>query len=160
MFFDGSWYRRIRGAASAATKRYLSRSLPTTGDPALDATIEAGPRALDPDLPKHLRFEIAKASALGAYRDACLHLAQAQVAIMHEQIRQIGRENRRIERKATPTHIPYCRIPQLVWDFFESIYGQGCWKDEDFMEDFLKHHPECRIRVKRGIRGQEYLRPA
>ena len=135
----------------------MPESLPSTGDAALDFAIEAGPRAFTEDLPKHLRLEIAKSKAHGAYKDALLHLAQNQVALMHAEIRQIGRENRRIERKATSTHIPYCRIPQLVWDFFEVIYGEGCWKDNDFMEDFLKHHPECRIIVKRGIRGQQYV---
>lgn len=132
-------------------------ALPPTGDAGLDFALEAGPRAFTADLPKHLRFEIAKSSALGAYTEAVGMLLQDQVARMHAQIKQIGRENRRIERKATSTHIPYCRIPQLVWDFFEAIYGDGCWKDNDFMEDFLKHHPGCRIVVKRGIRGQEYV---
>lgn len=125
-------------------------------EPEIEAVVELGPRGLAPDVPKHVRFAIAKSSALGAYKNACLQLAQNQVAMMHAEIRQIGRENRRIERKATSTHIPHCRIPILVWDFFEEIYGQGCWKDNDFMEDFLRHHPECRINVKRGIRGQEY----
>lgn len=160
MLRDAAWYRKIRAASAAAIDKFLHKPLPSTGDPALDATIQAGPRAFDADLPKHLRFEIAKSAALGPYRDACKDLAQRQVALMHEQIKQIGRENRLIERKATSSHVPYCRIPQLVWDFFEAIYGEGCWKDKDFMEDFLKHHPECRIRVKRGIRGQEYLQPA
>ncbi len=125
----------------------------------IEAVVGLGPRGFGPHVSKDVRFAIAKSSALGPYRDACLLLAQNQVALMHAEIRQIGRENRRIERKATSTHIPYCRIPQLLWDFFEEIYGQGCWQDKDFMEDVLKHHPELRIRVKRGIRGQEYLRP-
>jgi hypothetical protein len=77
---------------------------------------------------------------------------------MHAEIREIGRQNRLIERKATSTHVPYCRIPPRVWRAFERIYGEGCWEDKDFMEDFLKHHPECRVIVKRGIRGQEYVR--
>jgi hypothetical protein len=136
-------------------------ALPTSGDPVVDFMLEAGPRAFTPELAsKEVRFAIAKTQSWGAYREALMHLAQNQVAIMHAQIRQVGRENRRIEHKATSSHIPHCRIPCLVWEFFESIYGEGCWKDNDFMEDFLKHHPECRIRVKRGIRGQEYLRPA
>jgi len=130
---------------------------PPTGDAALDFALEAGPRAFTPELGKHLRFEIAKTHACGPYMDAVMELAQNQVAIMHAEIRQVGRENRRIERKATSTHIPHCRIPQLVWEFFEAIYGDGCWQDNDFMEDVLKHHPELRINVKRGIHGQEYV---
>ena len=125
----------------------------------LDFVIEGGPRLFTPDVPKSVRFEIAKSSALGPYKDACLLLAQRQVALMHEAIKQTGRENRSIERKATSSHIPHCRIPLLVWDFFEAIYGDGCWQDKDFMDDFLHHHPECKIVVKRGIHGQEYLRP-
>ncbi len=93
----------------------------------IEAVVGLGPRGFGPHVSKDVRFAIAKSSALGPYRDACLLLAQNQV--------------------------------QLLWDFFEEIYGQGCWQDKDFMEDVLKHHPELRIRVKRGIRGQEYLRP-
>jgi hypothetical protein len=126
-------------------------------EPEVEAVVSLGPRGLTPDVPNHVRFAIAKSSALGPYKEACLQLAQNQVAIMHEEIREIGRQNRRIERKATSSHVPYCRIPPTVWHYFESIYGEGCWKDNDFMEDFLKHHPECRIVVKRGIRGQEYV---
>jgi hypothetical protein len=128
-----------------------------TGTPAVDLLLEAGPAALTPDVPEEVRLEIANSPALGWYREAWRLMAQEQQARLLAEIKQIGRENRRIERKATTTHVPYCRIPKGVWDQFEAIYGVGCWQDEDFMEDFLKHHPECRIIVKRGIRGQEYV---
>jgi hypothetical protein len=138
-------------------QRIYARFTPQkTGDPAVDLLLEAGPRAFTPDVSEEVRLEIAKAPLLGWYREALRLMSQNQQAMLFEEIRQIGRENRRIERKATSTHLPYCRIPRGVWDQFEAIYGAGCWKDDDFMEDFLKHHPECRIIVKRGIRGQEY----
>jgi hypothetical protein len=130
-----------------------------TGDPVLDFVLEAGPRAFTPELAtKEVRFAIAKTGALGAYKDALQHLAQHQVALIHAAIREVGRQNRIIEKesKATRAFLPYYRKPLLLHDFFEAIYGEGCWKDNDFVEDVLKHHPELRINVKRGIRGQEY----
>jgi hypothetical protein len=148
---------KFQGQVKAIYRKYFTKPLPLTGDPALDAAVQAGPRLFDPDLPKHLRFEIAKRSAFGAYNDALQCLAQHQVRLMHEQIAIVGRENRTTDWQATRTHIPHARIPQLLWDFFEAIYGQGCWQDNDFMEDVLKHHPELRVKVKRGIRGQEYV---
>lgn len=128
-----------------------------TGDPVLDFHLEAGPRALTPETPERVRLEIAKSSAFGAYKDACRLLAQHQVALMHEQIRQIGIENQSTDWQATRSHLPYFRVPPLVWHFFEAIYGEGCWQDEEFTEDFLKHHPECRVPVKRGINGMQYV---
>jgi hypothetical protein len=130
-----------------------------TGDKVLDFVLEAGPRAFTPELAtKEVRFAIAKTVALGAYRDALQHLAQNQVALIHAAIREVGRQNRKIEKesKATRAFLPYYRKPLLLHDFFEAIYGEGCWKDNDFVEDVLKHHPELRINVRRGIRGQEY----
>lgn len=130
-----------------------------TGDPVLDFVLDAGPRAFTPELAsKEVRFAIAKSGALGAYKDALQHLAQHQVALIHAAIEEVGRQNRIIEKesKATRAFLPYYRKPILLHDFFEVIYGEGCWQDEDFVEDVLRHHPELRINVKRGIRGQEY----
>lgn len=128
----------------------------------VEAVVGLGPRGLSADVPKHVRLAIAKSSALGAYKDACLLLAQNQVALMHSEIREIERQNRKIEasqefKASNGLGYPYYRKPVLVHYFFEEIYGEGCWKDEDFVEDFLKHHPGLRIKVTRGTKGQEYV---
>lgn len=128
-------------------------------DVLLDFMLHAGPRVFTPELAtKEVRFAIAKSSALGAYKDALQHLAKRQVALIHAEIREVGRQNREIEKnsKACRAFLPYYRKPLILHDFFEVIYGEGCWQDEDFVEDVLKHHPELRINVRRGIRGQEY----
>ena len=134
--------------------------MPSTGDAALDFALEAGPRTFTDDLPKHLQLEIAKNSALGPYLEAVKKMAQTEIAEIHREIDRVSIENRLIEKhsKATRTHIPHCRIPASMWLKMEDIYGQGCWKDENFMEDTLRHHPGLRINVKRGIRGQEYVK--
>jgi hypothetical protein len=132
-----------------------------TGDADLDFVIEAGPRAFTPDLPVHLRLEIAKSSVLGPYREACRQFAQSQVALMHKEIAALSEENRRIEQSqefmaTNGLGYPYYRKPVSVHYLFEELYGYGCWQDEGFVEDFLKHHPGLRIRTTRGTRGQEY----
>jgi hypothetical protein len=85
-------------------------------------------------------------------------MAQEQVAEIHAEIRRIGIENRSVDWKATKTFVPYARIPERMHRMFEYEYGRGCWKDNDFLEDVLKHHPELRVPVKRGMHGQEYVR--
>jgi hypothetical protein len=131
---------------------------PDTKDPILDFLIEAGPRVFTPEMAsKEVRFAIAKSSQLGPFREALQCLAQKQVALMHQLIGQVSRENAAIDWKSAGSHVPYFRVPQLMWDFFEAIYGEGCWQDEDFVEDTLKHHPGLRVVVKRGSKGQQYV---
>jgi len=134
--------------------------LPSTKDAALDFVVEAGPRAFTDDLPKILRLEIAKSSALGAYREACKRIAQAEIEEIHRQIAIVSKENRILEKTAhhTRSHTPAYRIPVMMWLKMEDIYGVGCWRDNDFIEDTLKHHPGLRINVKYGTRGQELLK--
>jgi hypothetical protein len=136
----------------------MPETLPSTGDAALDFALEAGPRALTPDLPLAARLAIAKSSALGPYKEACKQMAQEQLARVHADMERVCMENRVIERtsKALPTFIPYCRFPVSFVDEMEKIYGIGCLSDNDFREDTLKHHPGLRINVRRGIKGQEY----
>jgi hypothetical protein len=128
----------------------------------LGFALEAGPRAFTPDLTQALRLEIAKAGKHGPYMDALLCLAQHQVALIHAAIAAVSADNRRIEateefKAANGLGCPWYRKPQLLHDFFEAIYGDGCWQDKDFVEDVLKHHPGLRIKVTRGTRGQQYL---
>lgn len=131
---------------------------PTTGDAVLDFMLEAGPRAFMPELAdKQLRLSIAKSSALGPYKEAVTKLAQKQVELIHDEIRRVSIENATTDWKSGGTHTPYFRVPQLLYDFFECIYGEGCWRDKDFVEDTLKHHPGLRVTVKRGVNGQEYV---
>jgi hypothetical protein len=165
-------------AASGSTKKLFARAInffvrkpkpalpvsddptkPGSGDVVLDFMLKAGPRVFTPELAtKEVRLAIAKSSALGPYRDALKDLAQRQVALIHAEIARVSRENREIEKhsKACRAFIPYYRKPLLLHAWMEVCYGEGCWADEDFVEDVLKHHPGLRINVKRGIRGQEY----
>ena len=130
-----------------------------TGNPQIDLLLEAGPRAFDPDVPASVREEIAKSTSLDWYKQALKLMSMKQQALMFTEIRAIGRENREIERKAVDgLGLPYARIPLSVIEHFKALYGPDCWQDKAFMEDFLNHHPECRLIVKRGTRGQEYVR--
>jgi len=133
--------------------------LPSTKDAGLDFALQS-PRLLTEDLPKHFRLEIAKSSALGPYREACKSLAQEELRQIHRDIALVSAENRILEKVThhTTTHYPDARFPQRMWDKMEVIYGVGCFKDKDFYEDTLKHHPGLRIRIKYGVKGQELLR--
>lgn len=132
-----------------------------TGDAIIDFVLEAGPRTFGPDLPAHVREEIAKSPALGWYRRALLTMKQFAVKQMHDSIARTAAENRQIENTAEfkacdGLGYPQMRIPVDVWFQMEDLWGPGCWKDDKFREDFLKHHPELRLKVTRGTRGQEY----
>jgi hypothetical protein len=128
-----------------------------TGDPHLAMVLDAGPRMLRPDTPSHVREAIASSPSLHWFK---IELARREVherEKMLAEIRQIGRENREIEYKATNgLGMPYCRIPLSVMEQGKKMFGDDCWQDEKFMEDFLEAYPECRIKVTRGTRGQEY----
>jgi len=136
--------------------------LPETGDAGLDFIIDAGPRAFTPELPIELRLEIAKLDSDGPVIAAMRKLSRDRVAHMHRLIDLVSQDNRRIEAteefKATNgLGYPWYRKPAEVHHYFEALYGQGCWEDEAFVNDFLKHHPGLRIRVTRGTRGQQYV---
>lgn len=132
-----------------------------TGDAVTDFVLDAGPRTFGPDLPAHVREEIAKAPALAWYRRALLIMKQDALARMHAAIARTAQENRQIESsqefKATNgLGYPESRIPVDVWFQMEDLWGPGCWRDDKFREDFLKHHPELRLKITRGTKGQEY----
>jgi len=128
-----------------------------TGDPHIDMVLEAGPRVFGRDTPEHVREAIADSPNLHWFK---IELANREVherEKMLAEIRQIGRENREIEYKATNgLGMPYCRIPLSVIEQGKKMFGDDCWKDSKFTEDFLEAYPECRIKVTRGTRGQEY----
>jgi len=126
-------------------------------DPALRLVLEAGPSGLA-FAEKTFRLELAKSCAQGPYLEACKQIAQQEVADMHAEIEALSIAIAATDWKASKTHIPYCRIPASVIQKMKDIYGDDCWRDEDFLEDFLKHHPGLRVNVKRGMRGQEYVR--
>jgi hypothetical protein len=136
----------------------MADSLSSAEAAALQFAIEAGPRAFDPDLPTNVRLEIAKSTGLSYYKEAAKKIAEEQWLRIKHAVFMTGLENRLIEKDAhaTRSHIPHCRIPLEMHQAFEAIWGQGCWKNDDFLEDTLKHHPELRINVKYGTKGQEY----
>lgn len=128
-----------------------------TGEESLDFVIDAGPRALTPDVPQHIRLELAKTSVAGPYLDACKLLAQHELEEIHREIEFVSLQNSTIDWMATGTHIPEYRIPVSMWEKMQAIFGEDCWQDKDFVEDTLKHHPGLRVIVKRGIHGQQYV---
>jgi hypothetical protein len=129
-----------------------------TGDPVLDFLLVAGPRTVTPDVPKHILEEIRIRPALGWYKQAMLGLAQEEQASILRDVERISQENRLIEHKAVNgLGLPYARFPLSMVAKFEAIYGKGCWRDKEFVEDTLKHHPGLQLIVKRGTRGQEYV---
>jgi hypothetical protein len=131
----------------------------TETESAFDFVVNAGPRAFTPETPDDVRLEIAKSKSLSWYKQALIKLARRQRKMMFAEIREIARQNRRIEKEMKACNglgLPDSRIPMGVYLLFESMYGHGCWKWPGFREDFLKHHPELRLRVRRGTRGQEY----
>jgi len=119
----------------------------------------AAQKILSDGLAGSVRFEIAKANANGAYAEGCRLLAPWMLKEIEEQCKIIGIENKQNERQATRSHVPYYRKPVMMHHCFEMIFGEGCWQDEDFIEDVLKHHPELRCKVKYGTKGQEYVTP-
>jgi hypothetical protein len=114
-------------------------------------------KVLMADMPRHLQFEIAKTSEGGAYAAGLRLLAPWMLERIRVECEVIGIENKANERQATRSHVPYYRKPQFMHDIFELIFGEGCWQDEEFVEDTLKHHPELRCKVKYGTKGQEYV---
>jgi hypothetical protein len=140
----------------------MPETLPSTGDAALDFALEAGPRALTPDLPHEVRFEIGKLDPAGPYMCAVRAFSQDRIAHLHHLIDLVSAENRRIEateefKASNGLGYPWYRKPVELHYLFEAEYGIGCWEDENFVEDVLKHHPGLRINVRRGTRGQEYV---
>ncbi len=131
----------------------------TEEERAFELVVGAGPRAFWPDTPTEVRLEIAKSKSLSWYKDALVRLARRQRKVMFDEIREVARQNRRLEKEMKACNgigLPDSRIPLGVYLLFEAMYGHGCWKWPGFREDFLKHHPELRLRVRRGTRGQEY----
>lgn len=128
-----------------------------TGDPHLDLVLEAGPRSFNKLTPEHVRKEIACSTHLEWFKQELILREQHERLKMLAEIRQIGRENREIERKAVDgLGLPYCRIPLSVIEQGKKLCGDDCWQDPKFMEDFLEQYPECRLKVTRGTKGQEY----
>ena len=125
------------------------------GDAALDFVLEAGPRTLW-ILPPERRLALAKSSQHGAYWEALRLMAAQEVAYMHAEIDFVCKRIAATDWQATRAFIPYCQIPITAREKMRDIYGPDCWDDNDFLEDFLDHHPGLRIKVKRGIHGQEY----
>lgn len=125
-----------------------------------EAIAACGPKAFQSEVASpEVRRAINSSPALRWYRDALVGMAQREQAEMFAEIEHVGRENREIERCATNGFgLPYYRCPLSVRMRFEDLYGEGCWKDEAFVEDFLKHHPGLRVKVTRGTKGQEYRR--
>jgi len=132
-------------------------NLPSTKDAALDFAAEAGPRIFA-ELPTDVRKEVVVVSP--NYKATLKRMAQWQWARIKWDVERTCIENRIIEKesKATHTFLPYCRFPISMVAAFEAIWGEGCLQNEEFREDTLKHHPGLRLHIKRGIRGQEYLR--
>lgn len=110
-----------------------------------------------------VRAAIARTPSLGWYRQALVGMAQAEQAQMFAEVEQVCAENRAIEntqefKAVNGLGYPYYRCPLSVRLRFEDLYGIGCWQHNDFVEDFLKHHPGLRLKVTRGTRGQQYGR--
>ena len=78
--------------------------------------------------------------------------------IIEDECKLIGIENK-LDRQATRSHVPYYRRGMYMTFIYELLFGEGCWQDDDFVEDTLKHHPELRCKVKYGTKGQEYVSP-
>jgi hypothetical protein len=118
-----------------------------------------GPRGFIAELATpEIRRVIAQSTSLGYFKTALLTLAIAEQAEIFREIDRISRENRMIEWQAKDgIGVPAYRLPPALYLRFEDIYGVGCWQDEDFVEDTLRHHPGLRIEVKRGVNGQEYV---
>jgi len=131
---------------------------PSTGDAALDFALEAGPRAFTPDTPEHVARELGKYKCFSPFRDALKKMKLSRRAKVLRLIKQTCAENRFLEEiyQASPTLLPEARIPlDLVFEL-EAENNQA-WTAE-MREDTLKCYPGLRLNVKRGIRGQEYVR--
>jgi hypothetical protein len=67
----------------------------------------------------------------------------------------VSAQNRLIEQEITDypgrlgSYVLDYRIPTGMYLKFRDIYGWDCWRDKDFVEDTLKHHPGLRINIKR-----------
>lgn len=114
-------------------------------------------KVLSEDMPRHLQFEIAKSSAEGAFAYGQRLLAPWMIARIDMECKIIAIENQQ-DRQATNSHVPYYRKPEFMHHCYEVIFGDGCWQDEDFVEDTLKHYPGLRCKVKYGTKGQEYVK--
>jgi hypothetical protein len=90
-------------------------------------------------------------------REKVTELAREQQASLKADLRRVGQENNQGEFKANDgLGTLHARIPLGVFHQMKQEHGWNCWDDPAFMEDFLKHHPECLVRTTRGTRGQEY----
>jgi len=111
------------------------------------------------DAPKHLQLEIAKASKEGAFAYGRKLLAPWMKEMIDLEAQIISIENHQQERQATNSHVPYYRRGRYMTFCYEMVFGEGCWQDNDFVEDTLRHYPGLRCKVKYGTKGQEYVSP-
>jgi hypothetical protein len=130
-----------------------------TGNPGLDMVLEAGPRVFNPLFAtEDVRKEIAKSPVLHWYKVHLAAQARAERARLKAEIRQIGKENRQIEWKASDAlGVPHCRLPLGAIELGKQLIGENWWLNEKELDSFLEAYPECRINVKRGTRGQQYV---
>lgn len=114
-------------------------------------------KVLSADMPRKLQFEIAKTSREGAFAYGQKLLAPWMIARIKAEYEFVSIQNQQ-DRQATNSHVPECRIPEFMYHCYEVIFGDGCWRDKDFMEDTLRHFPGLRCKVKYGTKGQEYVK--
>jgi hypothetical protein len=109
------------------------------------------------DAPARLQFEIAKSSAEGAVAYGLRRLAPWMIARIQAEYEFVSIRNQQNERQATRSHCPEATIPEFMYHCYEAVFGEGCWRDKDFMKDTLEKFPGLRCKVKYGTKGQEYV---
>jgi hypothetical protein len=126
-------------------------TLPSTGDAALDFTLEAGPRAVTPDTPEEILKEIGKYKAFAPFREILRKMKLGARARVDAAVRRTYEENRilaEIERADQPNTrskslLPEARIP------LDLIYELEAQENESWnaamREDTLRCYPGLRL---------------
>jgi hypothetical protein len=120
--------------------------------------LEAGPRAITPDLPQDLLTEIGTAEAYSPTRELMRRMKLAENDSIEREIQWRCKMNR-IEEETmhgTTSHIPDARIPLRLVQALEA-QEKELWNPA-MREDTLRCYPGLRLNVKRGIHGQQYVK--
>lgn len=101
--------------------------------------------------PRDVRVEISRAPALQSHRDELVRGARCRQVLMLVRQRMIKAVSDMLEHR----HIEglgrkIATIDPDIYAQMELQYGQGCWRDKDFLADTLEKNPHLRVRCEPG----------
>ena len=80
--------------------------------------------------------------AIDAFWQQQRHLAKLQAASLAK--RNQGQKQKSIDGVGEKI----ANIPAIAFHFWGQKLGYACWNDKEFMEEFLRDNPECRVKCE------------